>query len=90
MGSLHQVLWRNRHVVTQVVETELVVRTKGDVTLVCLTTSLGVWLVLVDSMDGQSVEHIQRTHPLGVTVGKVVVDRYDMYAITCQRIQKDG
>ena len=67
MLALYQVFRADRHIVTQVVETELVVRTERDIRLVSLTASLGVRLVLIDTVYGKPVEHIKRSHPLGVT-----------------------
>ena len=78
----------HRHIVTQIVKTELVVSTKRDVCLICLATLLRVWSVLVYAVNRQSVEHIKRTHPFRVTLGKVVIHRYHMYAVTCQGIEE--
>ena len=85
---LHEFLRIHGHVVAQVVETELVVRTERDVGLICFPTRVGVWLMLVDAIDRQSVEHIERSHPLRVTLGEVVVDRNDMHTVACERIEE--
>ena len=87
---LHQVGWRGSHVVAQVVETELVVGTKGDVSLISTATRLAVGLVLVDAVDAESMEHVERSHPLGVTLGQIVVDGDDVDAVACQGVQEDG
>ena len=86
--ALHQVLLADGHVVTQVVETELVVRSEGDVALVGLAARVGVGLVLVDAVHGQAVEHIQRAHPLGVTLGQVVVDGHHVHAFAREGVQE--
>ncbi len=88
VGPLYKVAGRNGHVVTQVVETELVVGTEGDICLIGLATSLRVGLVLVDTVHAQSVEHIKRPHPLRVTLGQIVVDGHHMDTITRQSIQE--
>ena len=46
--------------------------------------------MLVDAVDAQSVEHVERSHPLGVTLGQIVVDRYHVDAISCQGIKEHG
>ena len=90
MGTLHEVLWRNGHVVAQIVETELVVGTEGDITLISTATGLGVGLVLVNAVNAESVEHIERSHPLRVTFGQIVVHGNDVNTVTCQSVEEDG
>ena len=36
------------------------------------------------------MEHIERTHPLGVTLGQIVVHRDDVYTIACEGIEEHG
>ena len=74
MFPLYEVLLAERHIVTQIVETEFVVRSERDVTSVCLAACVRIRLVFVDAIDAESVEHIERSHPLGVSFGEVVVD----------------
>ena len=66
--ALNEVLLRHRHVVTEIVETELVVCSEGDVACICLLAGIAVRLMLVDTVDAESVEHIERTHPLRVSL----------------------
>ena len=61
------------HVVTQVVETEFVVRAEGDVGHVGLAPGVGVGLRVVDAGYRQPVELVHRAHPLRVALGQVVV-----------------
>ena len=56
--ALYQVVRADRHIVTQIVETEFVVRTECDVGIVSGTAGVGVRLMLVDTVYRQSVEHI--------------------------------
>ena len=88
MLSLHEVFRLHGHVVTQIVKAELVVRTKGDVCLICLASLFAVRTMLVDAVHAQSVEHIERSHPFGVTLGQIVVDRYDMHAVASQCVEE--
>ena len=90
MGALHQVGRRDSHIVAQVVETELVVRAEGDVGLIGLAALGRVGLMLVDAVDAQPVEHVERAHPLRVALGQVVVHRHHVYAVACQSIQEHG
>ena len=68
MLTLHEIVHRHRHVVTEVVETELVICTECDVACICLATCRAVRLVLVDTVYRKSVEHVKRSHPLRVTL----------------------
>ena len=88
MSALHQIHRRGSHVVAQIIEAELVVRTKGYITGIRLTACVAVRFMLVDTIDSQSVEHIQRSHPLGVTLGEVIVHRNDMHAFMRQRVEE--
>ncbi len=88
--ALHEVLGAHGHVVAQVVEAELVVRTKGDVGLISAAACFGVGLVLVDAVYGEAVEHIERAHPLGVALGEVVVHRHHVHAVAGQGVEEDG
>ena len=79
MLALHHIGRRHRHVVTKIVETEFVVRTESDVAVVGRTTGSSVGLVLVNAIDSRTVEHVERSHPLGVTFREVVVDCHNMH-----------
>ena len=88
MLALHQLLWTHGHVVAEVVKPKLVVRPKRHVAFVRLTSRLAVGLVLVDAVDGESVEFIERAHPLGVATGEVVVHRHHVHPASCQGIEE--
>ena len=88
MGTLHEIGRRCGHIVTQVVETKLVVSTEGDVSLIGATTSFGVWLMLIDTVDTQTVELIERSHPFRVTLRQVIIDRHHVYTITGKSVQE--
>ncbi len=90
MLSLHQILLAERHIVTEIVEAELVVRSESDVAGVCAAAGVGIRLVLVDAVDAESVEHIERTHPFGVTLGEVVIHGDHMHALARKRVQEHG
>ena len=88
--ALHEVLGHERHVVAQVVEAELVVGAEGDVAVVGGAALLAVGLGLVDAGDSEAVELVERTHPLGVALGQVVVDGDDVDAFACEGVEEDG
>ena len=46
--------------------------------------------MLVDAVYAQAVEHVERSHPLGVTLGQVVVHGYDVYTVTGQGVEEYG
>ena len=88
--ALHELFRPCGHVVPQVVEPKLVVGAERHVTLIRLTTRLAVGLVLVDAIDGQSMEFVEGTHPLGVATGEVVVDGHHMNATSREGVEEDG
>ena len=88
MLALHEVLHRHRHIVTQIVETELIVRTESHVAFVSLPARVAVRFVLVNAVHRQSVEHIERSHPLRVSFGKIVIDSDHVHTLACKRIQE--
>ena len=88
--TLYQVAGFDGHVVAQVVETEFVVGTEGDVAVVSAAAFVGVGLVLVDAIHGQAVELVDGPHPFGVAPGEVVVHGHHMDAFACQGIQEHG
>ena len=89
MLALYQVARVGSHVITQVVETKLIVGTEGDVCHICLAALVGVRTMLVDTIYREAVEHIERSHPLRVTLSQVVVHGYYVYTITCQCVEED-
>jgi hypothetical protein len=77
------------HVVPEVVEAELVVGPVGDVSLVLLAALVRFHLGQ-DAADLQAKEMVHPPHPLGVTLGEVVVHRDDVHAPARQRVQVSG
>ena len=89
MGTLHEVFGTDGHIIAQVVEAKFIVRTKGNVGTIGTTTSFAVGTVLVDAVDTKTVEHIERPHPFGVTLGQVVVDRHHVNTVARKSIEED-
>ena len=88
--ALDQLLWALGHVVAQVVEAEFVVGAVRDVGAVRLPAGFAVRLVLVDAIDPHAVEFEQRRHPFRVTAGEVIVHRYEVDALSGQRVEEHG
>ena len=89
MLALDKVLGAGSHVVAEVVETELVVGTEGDVAVICALALVAVGLMLVDTVHGQAMEHVERSHPLGVTLGQVVVDGNYVDSLAGEGVEED-
>ena len=88
MCTLHEVGRRVCHVVTKVVEAKLVVCTESDVGHVGSATLGRVGTMLVNAIDRQTVEHVERSHPLRVTLCKVVVYGNDVNAVACKGVEE--
>ena len=84
--ALHAVLEAEGQVVAQVVEAELVVGCVGDVGEVGGPLVLGAHAT-ADHANGQPEQLVDGSHPVGVTLGQVLVDRDDVHAVAVQRIQ---
>ena len=87
MPALHEIQRTDRHIVTQVVKTELIIRSERDIAGVCFAAFVAVRFVAVDAIDTQAQELIQRTIPLAVTFGEVVVDGHYVNSFVRQRVQ---
>ena len=88
MLDLNKVGHVHCHIVTKVVETELVVGSESDRTVIGPLSGVAVRLMLVDAVHRKTVEHVERTHPLGVTLGEVVVDGDDMHTLARQGVKE--
>jgi len=67
MFTLHQILRADSHIVTQIVKTKLIVRTESNIGHICSTACVRIRLMLIDTIDTQSVELIKWSHPFRVT-----------------------
>ena len=78
-ARLNAIFIAARHVVAQVIKTKLVVGSVCDVTVVGSATVFRIWLVLIDTVNGQTVEVEDGCHPLTITLCEVVVHRYHVH-----------
>ena len=44
-------------------------------------------MVFVDAVYAQTVKFVERTHPFGIALGEVVIDRNDMYTFASKGIE---
>jgi len=88
-AALHAILEPEREVVTQIVEAEFVVGAVGDIAGVG-GTLFRRGLRVADHAHGQPEKAIHRTHPVGVALREVLVDRDHVHAFTRQRIEVGG
>ena len=63
----YQILRADSHIVTQIVKTKLIVRTEGNIGHICSAACVRIRLMLIDTIDTQSVELIKWSHPFRVT-----------------------
>jgi len=86
---MNQVVRLDNHVVAQIVETELVVGAVGDVATVGFMTFLGCHLPK-DITHAAAQEFKDPAHPLGVTLGQIVIDGHQMCPAAGYGIQVQG
>ena len=89
VAALHLVGELELHVVAKVVEAELIVGAVGDVGRVGGAT-LGVVEIVDDDANGEAEEAVDFPHPLGIALGKVVVDRNDVDAAPGESVEIAG
>ena len=89
MAPLHQLAGIDAHIVAEVVEAHLVVGAVGDVGGVGVLALLSSEAV-DDEAHLQTQEAVDLAHPLGVTLGQIVVDGDDVDALAGQRVQIGG
>ena len=87
MSALYEIQRRDRHVIPQVVKTELIVGTKGNIAGIGLTTLVRVRAVLVDTIHRQTEEHINRSIPLAITFRQIIVDGHHVYTFMRQGVE---
>ena len=85
MRRLDHLLFTKDHIIAQVIKSELIVRSVGNVAAVRLSAGHMVHIVLNDA-DGQSQKFIERPHPLAVAPCQVIVDGHDMHTLAGERV----
>ena len=87
MFTLHKFLRVACHVIAQIVEAELVICSVSDVGVISGASLGGVRLMLIDAVNGQSEEVIQRAHPFRVTLCQIIVDGHDMHSAASEGVK---
>ena len=87
--ALHALLGTGDHVVAQVIETELGVGAVSDVCLVGRTLELERHVVL-EQTDGHAQVLVDAAHPLGVALGKIIIDSNDVHALAGNSVEIAG
>ena len=87
--ALHALLGTGDHVVAQVIKAELGVGAVGDVGLVGRALELERHVVL-EQTDGHAQVLIDAAHPLGVALGKVIIDSNDVHAFAGNSVEVAG
>ena len=86
MLALNSLLLINYHVITQVIKAKLVIGAIGYIRII-----RRFFLVMIQAVDNETHRKTHKAvnlaHPLGVTLGKIIVDRNDMNALTRKRIK---
>ena len=86
-AGLNAIFIAARHVVAQVIKTKFVVGSVGNITVIGSATVFRIWLMLVNTINGQTVEVKDGCHPLTITLGEVIVHCYHVYPTSGQSIQ---
>jgi len=89
LGKAVVAFGRRAHVVAQVVEAEFVVRPVSNIAVVGLL-ALGRVHVALNGAHAQSQRHVERSHPLHVAPGQIVVDGDHVYALALQGVEIRG
>ena len=76
------------HIVAQIVEAELVIGGVGDVAVIRLAAEV-IDQIGDHHTDAHAEELVNLSHPVGVALGEIIVDRDDMHALAGQRIEID-
>src|ERR1039458_4326857 len=87
--ALDAVFQAELHVVAQIIETELVVGTVGNVGVVAVL-AFAVVEVVHDDADPEAKGAVDLAHPIGVAVGQVIVNRDNVDALAFKRVQVSG
>ncbi len=74
------------HIVAQIVKTKLIVGSVGNIGPVVFA-ALGIVQTVYNHAHAKAQILIDFSHPVAVTLGEIVVDRYDMHAFAGQGIQ---
>ncbi len=88
--TLNLVLLAGRHsIVPQVVESEFGSGAVGNVAFIHFA-ALGRWHVVLNASDRQTEVFEKSSHPMGISQGQVIINRYKLTIFPTQRVQVEG
>ena len=90
MAALRFLLVGHCHVVPEVVETELVVGSIGDVSGISVSLLGPVPNLGHHQAHRESQPAVDLTHPLGVSTSQVIVDRAEVYTTPREAVEVSG
>ena len=86
MSALNSVFFVDYHIIAKIIKAKLVIGTVGYISVVCLLL-LSIRHSVNNKSDRKSHETIELTHPLGVTLCKIIINGYDMNAFSRKRVK---
>ena len=89
MSTLDHIFRTLRHVVTQVIEAEFVIRSVGNIRVVLLAAFLRL-LSNQHTAHGESQEVVDAGHQIRLVLRQIIVHGHDVNALTGQRTQVGG
>ena len=86
MSALYKCVFIDHHIITQVIKSELIVRSVSNIAVICRLLFF-TRLPLQDKTRSKTKEFVNTPHFLASDSGKVIIDRDDMNALTLKRVQ---
>ena len=86
--ALHEVRLLSGHIVAQIVEAELIIGAECDVAAIGVAALFRVRFGLIDAVHAQTVELIEGTHPLRVTLSQIVIDSDHMHTLAGESVEE--
>ena len=72
--TLNHLLFSVNHVITEVIESEFIIRTIRNIRIICFT-AVGIIHVMNDQSDGKTKITVHLTHPFTISAGEVIINR---------------
>ena len=85
-ASLYKLFLIDNHVIPEIIKSKFVIGYICDIRIICLTSLIAIHTIK-DNSDRKSEEFMYLAHPLGITLGKIIINRNNMYALAFQCIK---
>ena len=86
--TLYHLIEGSDHVITQVIKTEFIICSVGDIRIVC-DFSLVEIQIMNNKADGETQKFVYLSHPFAVSFRQIIIDGNNVDALSFQRIQID-